>query len=113
MNADKILETIEKHYLSVRRIPLQKTSVYEGHHLDRYPNAEVFTRIVRRRNTQHKWESVEKEFIRVVSTPKNAGFWMVQSLSNTTNSRVTWSSKDHYLAPTLGESVQAFLDGIE
>jgi len=45
-------------------------------------------------------------------TPENAGFWMVQP-SRDTSSMMRWDKKQHFLAPTLAESVQLYLASLD
>jgi len=109
MTDSELLETIAEHFLSVRRIPLRRISVYHGMHRARYPDAKIVLRDVKRK-IDGAWKTVSEEYLKVTTIPKHAGWWMCQPLDNNTFSRVEWDRKIHHLAPTLKESVQAYLD---
>jgi len=111
MNDREILDAIEEHFLSVRRIPLETVSVYEGHHRDRHPDGETILRDVKRK-IDGKYTSVKAEYVRVVTVPKFAGWYMCQSLAGTTRSCIDWNRKEHNLAPSLSESIGLYLESL-
>jgi len=111
MTNDELLETIAEHFLSVRRIPLQRISIYNKIHRDHYPNADIVHRDVKQK-IDGVWTTVTKEFLKVTTVPKHAGWWMCQSLSKAASTIVYWDRRIHHLAPTLKESVQAYLDSL-
>lgn len=84
---------IEKHNLSIRRIPMEVQSLWSAH------------------NVKEGDEIVEvngRQFVRTVKIPDHAGWYMVKQVNNT-DSMVRWSYKTDNLAPTLQESIELFL----
>jgi hypothetical protein len=112
MTDAELLEIIARHCLSIRRIPLQMINILEGRHRNEHPDGIIILRDIDRK-IDGVWRKVPAEFIQLTRVPPHAGWWMCQSLSNSTGSIVSWSEKKHYLAPTLKESVQAFIKAIE
>ena len=115
------LQTIIDHGLSVRRIPLEVVSLSELQHakedseIVEYPTDPTYAAFHDKYHTDspnfRKDESGiwYRRYVRTVHIPNNAGYWMCQSTSNSTSSRVEWRTKDHHLAPTLEESVSLYL----
>ena len=94
MTPEQILEAIEKHNLSVRRVPNAVYGTYEmRHHKEGNEIIEIKGR----------------QFTKETTIPKHAGWYMVQPIKNIW-STVHWSFKTCFPAPTLAGSIEFFLE---
>jgi len=91
--ATDIFDTIEKHNLSIRRIPNEAISIFSDRH---YKAGDEY--IMRHGH----------RFVRRVAIPEHAGMYMVKQV-NHTMADVHWNKDKDNLAPTLQESVQLYL----
>jgi hypothetical protein len=121
LSSDEILSAIVNHGLSIRQIPKTVTSLHEVRHAkpgDNIVEHELFghdfDRLKRYVTSSDNWRfddasrRVFRRYVRTIRTPKYAGFWMCQQVTNT-SSTVLWRKTDHNLASTLEESVRIFL----
>lgn len=57
-------------------------------------------------------QRIRKMIAREITIPEHAGWWMCQSIENT-SSMIGWNIKEHNLAPTLEESVGLYLSKLK
>ena len=95
MNLQDLVALIEKHNLSIRRIPMAVHSLYEARHFK--PGDEIIF-----------MEKYGRDMCRHTTVPVHAGKWMCRSVSNTSSS-VVWNIKTDNLADTLEQSIEMFL----
>lgn len=96
LDANDILNAINEHCLSVRKIPEIVVSRWSAH------NPKAGDKIVNVNG---------RDYVQTEKIPEHAGWYMCQSVKDT-GSMVRWSMKEHHLAPTLGESVELFLKSL-
>jgi hypothetical protein len=118
----KTLEAIERYGIAIRQIPREIVSmfnfdgdenrIYKGvrGELVEIEIPEGFRGYVRHKHLNNPAyritdTTVYRRYLRFVIIPENAGYWMSQE-SGGTSSTMTWNTKKHNLAPTLGESVE-------
>lgn len=110
-----ILEMIDKHNLSIRKIPLQTVELYELQHYKE--GDEIVTLTKEEQEKRWRKESAERfikrfpegrKFCRRIKIPDHAGWYMCKQV-NSTDTTVRWNIKTDYLAPTLEESINLFL----
>lgn len=122
------LEAIERCGLATRQIPREVISLYAmRHHLPGNKVVEEETKslnfgpwlakhggdaeFMRNYRIDHETKKIFRLYTQSVRVPEFAGYWMVQP-SSSMGSRMDWNLKEHFLAPTLAESVSLFLASI-
>jgi hypothetical protein len=93
-----ILLEIEKHNLSIRRIPDRVCEVNDIRH---HRSGDEILEL-----------SPGKKFVRRYRVPKWAGYYMCKTIDET-GSTVIWNVKKDNLAPNLEDSIKKFLNKLE
>ena len=125
-----ILEMIDKHNLSIRRIPDSVTKMWTtspNGDVRKSSNPNVTITAVRMsitdfhgdnptlyqvKNWNKNYPDGYKVFSKEVTIPKHAGWYMCKSVNNS-DSTVRWMMEKDNLAPTLRESIELFLSNID
>ena len=96
------LEIIKEHGLLIRQIPKSVTGCIElRHYEENNPNHEII-----------RPEGFNRDMVKTTKYPEKGGYWMCKEFRST-SSRVEWSYKKDFLAPTLEKSIQLYLDSIK
>lgn len=116
------LETIIKHGLSIRQVPLWISHTYcytrhkPGNKVSKVPLRNITydqaLKLDKFNALPYEIDHEAKQVFRLMSTeikiPVNAGYWMVQAVTHT-SSTVQWDIKKHHLSPTLDAAVASWL----
>lgn len=95
-------EIIKKYGLSIRQIPTVVTRLMEVRHYDpKNKNQKII-----------RPEGWNRDMVQTKKYPTNGGYWMCQKVDDT-GTIVRWDIKMDFLAPTLEESVQLYLNSIK
>ena len=97
MGAEKIIQLMDKHCITVRQIPRELVSVFEIQHMKK--GDEII-------ETKNGIKRCKRRTI-----PKNAGYWMAKQIDHTF-STVRWDKKDN-LSPTLEEAVLKAVENLK
>ncbi len=127
MNPEELLSSIVSHGLSIRQIPLKVVSQHdmrfhkEGNEIVEWdvpcdkPGAPSYEWLRSQNSASFIYDDatrkITRRFTRETTVPKHAGWWMCQTVGDT-SSRVEWRKDHAHLAPTLEESVRLFLSSI-
>lgn len=94
---DNLSQIIEEHNLSIRRLPDKVISRYDIRHFKE--GDEVV-------------EINGRKFAKRTTIPEHAGWYLVKQINNTMTT-VHWSFKTDFLAKTLEESIELFLESLK
>jgi len=119
------LEAIERYGIAIRQIPREIVSIFnfdgdenriykgvrgELVEIESPKESHEYIRSTRQDNPAYRITdtTVYHRYLRFVTIPENAGYWMSQE-SRGTSSTMTWNTTKHNLAPTLEESVELYV----
>jgi len=126
----EIVDAIEEHSLTIRRIPLSVCETNEMRHrreddeiikvahtfgMPDFEKRKEYVKKIFSDQANIEIDEAEQKIYRIYCrryrVPANAGCWMCKPWKDTC-SRVVWDSREDNLAPTLGESISKFLESL-